>query len=159
MAAPNTALAAQRVHELNDATQAAIASEEAAAHFGLHVLRRGIANQPLNYTRFVIVAAAPQDCDPRIAAKVSVVLATRHEHGALAQCLNILADEGLNLSKLESRPRPGIAWEYVFYLDIDGHVSEPRMQAALTALAARTVFLKVLGCYPSRAGGQVTTGR
>ena len=161
VAAPNTALAAQRVHELNDPAQAAIASEEAAAHFGLHVLRRGIADQPINYTRFVIVAAAPQDCDPRIAAKVSVVLATRHEHGALAGCLNILADEGLNLSKLESRPRPGVAWEYVFYLDIDGHVSEPRMQAALTALAARTVFLKVLGCYPSRqvsrrdeAGGQ-----
>jgi chorismate mutase / prephenate dehydratase len=154
VAAPNTALAAQRVHELNDPAQAAIASEEAAAHFGLHVLRRGIADQPVNYTRFVIVAAAPQDCDPRIVAKVSVVLATRHEHGALAGCLNILADEGLNLSKLESRPRPGIAWEYVFYLDIDGHVSEPRMQAALTALAARTVFLKVLGCYPARQVGR-----
>jgi chorismate mutase/prephenate dehydratase len=148
--AANTALAAQRVSELQDATQAAIASEEAGAHFGLCVLRREIADQPINYTRFVIVAAAPLECDPRIAAKVSVVLATRHEHGALVRCLNVLADEGLNLTKLESRPRPGVAWEYVFYLDIEGHLAEPRMQAALTALAARTLFLKILGCYPAR---------
>jgi len=148
--AANTALAAQQVSELGDRTHAAIASEEAAAHFGLRVLRRDIADQPVNYTRFVIVAASPVECDPRIAAKVSVVLATRHEHGALVRCLNVLADEGLNLTKLESRPRPGVPWEYVFYLDIDGHVSEPRMQAALTKLAERTLFLKILGCYAVR---------
>jgi len=148
--AANTALAAQRVHGLQDPAQAAIASEEAAAHFGLHVLRRDIANQPVNYTRFVIVAAAPVECDPRIAAKVSLVLATRHEHGALVRCLNVVADEGLNLAKLESRPRPGSPWEYVFYIDVEGHLNEPRMQAALAKLATRTLFLKVLGCYPAR---------
>jgi chorismate mutase / prephenate dehydratase len=147
---PNTAEAAAHVRQLADPAQAAIASEEAAAQFGLHVLRHDIANQPVNYTRFVIVASAPIDCDPRIAAKVSLVLATRHDHGALASCLNIIADEGLSLTKLESRPRPGSPWEYVFYVDIEGHVAEPRMQAALTALAARTLFLKVLGCYPAR---------
>jgi chorismate mutase/prephenate dehydratase len=114
------------VKELGDATQAAIASEEAGAHFGLKVLKRGIANEPMNYTRFVIVAGAPVDCDPRIAAKVSIVLATRHEHGALVRCLNVIADEGLNLTKLESRPRAGVPWEYVFYIDLEGHVAEPR---------------------------------
>ena len=148
--AHNTALAAQHVKALNDPTEAAIASEEAGAHFGLHVLQRNIANQPVNYTRFVIVAASPVECDPRIAAKVSMVLATRHEHGALVRCLNVLADEGLNLTKLESRPRLGVPWEYVFYIDIEGHLSEPRVQAALTGLAERTLYLKVLGCYPSR---------
>lgn len=147
-AAANTALAASRVSELGDESVVAIASEEAGVRFGLHVLRRGIANQPVNYTRFVVVAAAPIDCDPRIATKVSLVLATRHEHGALVRCLNILADEGLNLTKLESRPRPGVPWEYVFYVDVEGHLTEPRMQAALTALASRTLFVKVIGCYP-----------
>ena len=150
VAAANTALAARHVRDLKDPAEAAIASEEAGAHFGLHVLRRDIANQPVNYTRFVVVSASPTDCDRRIAAKVSMVLATRHEHGALVRCLNIIADEGLNLTKLESRPRPGTPWEYVFYIDVEGHVAEPRVQAALAGLAARTVFLKVLGCYPSR---------
>jgi len=150
IASANTALAARKVKELQDPAQAAIASEEAGAHFGLKVLKRGIANEPMNYTRFVIVAATPVDCDPRIAAKVSIVLATRHEHGALVRCLNVIADEGLNLAKLESRPRAGVPWEYVFYIDLEGHVAEPRMQAALAQLAARTLFLKVLGCYPAR---------
>jgi chorismate mutase/prephenate dehydratase len=148
--AGNTALAAKLVKELNDPTQAAIASEEAGAHFGLSVLKRGIANQPINYTRFVVVANTPVDCDPRIAAKVSMVLSTRHEHGALVRCLNVIAGEGLNVTKLESRPRPGTPWEYVFYVDVEGHVASPRMQAALAGLAERTVFLKVLGCYPAR---------
>ena len=150
ISAGNTALAAKLVRELNDPTQAAIASEEAGAHFGLHVLKRDIANQAVNYTRFVVVAAAPVECDPRISAKVSMVLATRHEHGALVRCLNVIADEGLNVTKLESRPRPGTPWEYVFYVDVEGHLTSPRMQAALAGLAERTVFLKVLGCYPAR---------
>ena len=150
VAAANTAFAARHVRDLKDPAEAAIASEEAGVHFGLHVLKRDIADQPLNYTRFVIVAASPVEVDPRIAAKVSMVLATRHEHGALVRCLNIIADEGLNLTKLESRPKPGTPWEYVFYIDVEGHVSEPRVQAALAGLAARTLFLKVLGCYPSR---------
>ena len=150
VSAANTALAAEHVRDLNDPSEAAIASEEAGAHFGLHVLRREIANQPVNYTRFVVVAAAPLECDPRIAAKVSMVMATRHEHGSLVRCLNVIADEGLNITKLESRPRPGTPWEYVFYIDVEGHTGAPRMQAALAGLAERTVFLKVLGCYPAR---------
>jgi chorismate mutase/prephenate dehydratase len=150
VSAANTALAAQHVKALNDPSEAAIASEEAGSHFGLHVLKRDLANQPVNYTRFVVVSATPVECDPRIAAKVSMVLSTRHEHGALVRCLNVIADEGLNVTKLESRPRPGTPWEYVFYVDVEGHESSPRMQAALAGLAARTVFLKVLGCYPAR---------
>lgn len=150
VSAANTALAAKHVKELNDPTEAAIASEEAGSHFGLHVVKRDIANQPVNYTRFVVVSAAPVECDPRIAAKVSMVLSTRHEHGALVRCLNVIADEGLNVTKLESRPRPGTPWEYVFYVDVEGHISSPRMQAALAGLAERTVFVKVLGCYPAR---------
>lgn len=150
VSAPNTALAAKHVRELNNPAEAAIASEEAGAHFGLSVLKRDIANQAVNYTRFVVCAAAPQDCDPRIAAKVSMVLSTRHEHGALVRCLNVIADEGLNVTKLESRPRPGTPWEYVFYIDVEGHITSPRMQAALAGLAERTLFVKVLGCYPAR---------
>ncbi len=150
VSAANTALAAKHVRDLKNPAEAAIASAEAGAHFGLHVLKRDIANQAVNYTRFVVVAASPADCDPRFAAMVSMVLSTRHEHGALVRCLNVIAGEGLNVTKLESRPRPGTPWEYVFYIDVDGHIASPRMQAALAGLAERTVFVKVLGCYPAR---------
>jgi chorismate mutase/prephenate dehydratase len=147
--AANTAIAAERVKALGDPAQVAIASEDAAAHFGLLVLRREIANQAANYTRFVLVAAAPVPCDPRLAAKVSILFGTRHEHGALARCLNVVAEEGLNLTKLESRPRPGMPWEYVFHADFEGHLDSPRVQAALARLAQHTMQLKVLGGYPA----------
>jgi chorismate mutase/prephenate dehydratase len=147
-AAQNTALAAERVARLADPAEAAIASEDAGTRFGLVVLRRNIANQPLNLTRFVVVSATPVDCDPLVQAKVSLVFGTTHERGALVRCLNVVAEEGINLSKLESRPRPGAAWEYHFYVDLEGHLVEPRMQSALAGLAVATQFVRVLGCYP-----------
>ena len=130
------------------AAQAAIASEAAAERFGLAVLRRNIANQAVNLTRFVIVSAAPVDCNPLVQTKVSLVFGTTHERGALVRCLNVVAGEGINVSKLESRPRPGTAWEYHFYVDLEGHLGEPRMQSALAGLAVTTQFVRVLGCYP-----------
>jgi chorismate mutase/prephenate dehydratase len=148
IAAANTAVAASHVAEGKDVAEAAIASEEAGERFGLTVLARNIANQATNLTRFVVVAAIPVDCDPLVDAKVSLVLGTRHERGALVRCLNVLADEGLNLTKLESRPRPDAPWEYVFYVDFEGHLSEPRVQSALAGLAVTTQFVRVLGCYP-----------
>jgi chorismate mutase/prephenate dehydratase len=146
--AANTALAAERVAQLADPAQAAIASESAGDRFGLVVLRRNIANQAVNLTRFVVVSAAPIDCNPLVQAKVSLVFGTTHERGALVRCLNVVAEEGINLSKLESRPRPGTAWEYHFYVDLEGHLGEPRMQSALAGLAVATQFVRVLGCYP-----------
>ena len=103
------------------------------------------------------VAATPVACDPKVEAKVALVFGTRHERGALVRCLNVLADEGISLSKLESRPRPGLAWEYVFYVDVEGHVAEPRLQAALTRLTAATQFLRVLG--GRRQLGGLASGR
>ncbi len=147
-AAANTALAAQRVAEDKRPDHAAIASADAGDRHGLVVLARDIANQALNFTRFLIVAAVPEDCDPLHDAKVSLVFGTRHERGALVRCLNVLAAEGVSLTKLESRPKPGAAWEYVFYVDFEGHLTEPRVQAALAGLAQATQFLRVLGCYP-----------
>jgi chorismate mutase/prephenate dehydratase len=146
--AANTALAAERIAQLGDPSQAALASQDAGDRFGLVVLKRNIANQSVNLTRFVVVSATPSDCDPLVRAKVSLVFGTAHERGALVKCLNVLADEGINLSKLESRPRPGAAWEYHFYVDVEAHLSEPRMQSALAGLTVATQFVRVLGCYP-----------
>lgn len=153
--AANTAVAAARVAERGDPAHGAIASAEAGDRHGLVVLARDIANQAINLTRFVVVAATPVDVSPLVACKVSLVFGTRHERGALVRCLNVLAEEGLSLTKLESRPKPGAAWEYVFYVDVEGHLSEPRVQSGLAGLASATQFLRVLGCYPQAvaAGG------
>jgi chorismate mutase / prephenate dehydratase len=75
---------------------------------------------------------------------------TRHEKGALVACLNVLVEHDLNLTKIESRPRPGTPWEYQFYVDFEGNATHPRVQEALRDLAARSFFLKVFGSYPAR---------
>lgn len=157
--AANTALAAKRIADEGRADQGAIASVEAADRFGLVVLARDIANQAVNLTRFVVVAATPSDCDPKVDAKVALVFGTRHERGALVRCLNVLADEAISLTKLESRPRPGVAWEYVFYVDLEGHIAEPRLQAALARLAGTTQFVRLLGCFPRAIGPMAGPGQ
>ncbi|MFQ5806310.1 MAG: prephenate dehydratase domain-containing protein, partial [Phycisphaerae bacterium] len=91
----DTALAAKKLREDQDLSEAAIASEEAARLYGLHIIKRGIANQKENYTRFVIVAREAMRFDARIPCKTSVIFATRHEEGALLACLNVLADHHL----------------------------------------------------------------
>jgi chorismate mutase/prephenate dehydratase len=146
----DTAMSCKLIRDQQDLSHAAIASEEAAGLYGLTILKRDIANQKDNFTRFVVAAREPLHFDPRIPCKTSLVLATRHERGALLACLNVLASQGLNLTKLESRPRPKVPWEYIFYVDFEGNVADPHTGEALRALAAHTSYLKVLGSYPAR---------
>ncbi len=153
----DTAMAVERIVRERDLSQAAIASDEAARLHGLTVIRRDIANVAENYTRFMVVAREPLLCDSRIPCKTSLMLATRHEHGALAQCLKVLAEHDLNLTKLESRPRRRSPWEYLFYLDFEGNIADDNVQSALTAVAAQTRFLKVLGSYPAYAAIKTKT--
>ena len=146
----DTAMSARRIREDGDKTQAAVASEEAARIHGLVILKRGIADNRENFTRMAIVARRPEPCDLRVPAKTSLVFATRHEEGALLRCLAVLAEHHLSLTKLESRPRPGMPWEYLFYADFEGNLAEPDVAAAVRELQSRASFLKVLGSYPSR---------
>jgi len=143
--------AIRSVAELRDPTQAAIGPPEAAAAHGLHVLRRGIANQTENFTRFVALARTPQRFDPRIPCKTSLIIGTRHERGALLRCLAVLSDNGLSLTKLESRPRPGRPWEYMFFIDFEGNVENERVARALDDLRVAALYVKVLGTYPAKA--------
>jgi chorismate mutase/prephenate dehydratase len=146
IAGPMAAVAAA-----GDPSVAAIGSPEAAEAQGLTVLRHGIADSEDNYTRFVVLATAPAPVDSRVACKTSVILSTRHEEGALLGCLEILSSSGHSMTKLESRPRPGRPWEYLFFLDFEGNVSEPRTAAALDELRLAAQYLKVLGSYPAKA--------
>lgn len=147
----DTAMAVTKVVHDRDPTQAAIASQEAARRHALHVIKRGIGNEADNYTRFLVIAADPLPCPEGVACKTSLVFATAHERGALARCIDVFAAHDLNLTKLESRPRRGKPFEYLFYLDFEGDAAQPGPHAALEELAARTSFLKVLGSYEAHA--------
>jgi chorismate mutase/prephenate dehydratase len=149
-ACADSATAAEIVAGGSDPTEAAICSEEAASRLGLRVLARDIADQPLNATRFVLVGRTPATVDRRRPARTSLVLTVNHRRGALARCLDAFARRRVNLTKLESRPRPQSPWEYVFYIDIEGHRDSERVREALDEIATHTNTLKVLGCYPRR---------
>lgn len=146
----NTATAARRVRHDQDLSQAAIGSEDAARRWGLTVLARDIMDHRENFTRFVVVGPRLLPCDTRITCKTSLIFTTKHKEGALVSCLNVLAAHGLSLNKLESRPRPGSPWEYVFYVDFEGNLQESATETALRELAAHVLSMKVLGCYPAR---------
>lgn len=146
----DTAAAAQEVTRVGDPTQAAISSEEAAEVYGLEILAHGIADQDENWTRFVVISGIEIEIDPRIPAKTSLVFTTRHHQGALAECLNLLAEHGLNLSKLESRPVPRRPWEYLFYVDVEGTLQTDNAALAIAELRRMCPYLRVLGTYPAR---------
>ena len=114
------------------------------------MIARDIADQEENWTRFVVISAIEMELDPRIPAKTSLVFTTRHHHGALARCLDILAENDLNLSKLESRPVPRRPWEYLFYVDFEGAAASEEAPMAIAELRRDCPYLKVLGSYPAR---------
>jgi len=146
----DTAGAAQAVAREGDARIAAIAAEDAAREYGLVVLERGISDQPVNLTRFLLIGRQAEPFDPLRPAKTSLVFSVSHRRGALLRCLQCLDAQDLNLTKLESRPLPNAPWEYQFYLDFEGHATEAGVAAALQEMRAHTNHMKVLGSYPRR---------
>ncbi|MFA7419726.1 MAG: bifunctional 3-deoxy-7-phosphoheptulonate synthase/chorismate mutase [Melioribacteraceae bacterium] len=146
----DTAMSVQRVAEEGNPHFAAIASEEAAKLYGLKILKTDIANQPENYTRFLIATRKPQNVDSRIPCKTSVVMATSHTPGSLVDALGVFRKFEVNLTKLESRPIIGNPWEEMFYLDFEGNIADEPIQKLMDELGHYTRFIKVLGSYPSQ---------
>ena len=146
----DTAMSVERIKTEGDRSHAAIASAEAATLSGLTILRRDIANHRENYTRFLVVAREAEPWDARVPCKTSIMIVTRHERGALLACLNVLAAHNINLTKLESRPKPGSPFEYQFYIDVEGNVADGNLQRALDEMTGLTRSIKIFGSYPSR---------
>lgn len=142
----DTAGSAKMVAEQGLNGVAAIAGRGAARIYGLEVLAEGIETNPFNYTKFLTLAtvSAPRTPD----CKTSIVFTTENIPGALYHALGAFATRAINLTKLESRPRREVPWEYLFYVDFEGHQEDALAAAALTDLANTTTFLRVLGSYP-----------
>lgn len=141
----NTAVAAKFVAESGDSTKAAIASRRAAELYGLQILQSAINENVRNYTRFLIVAAEPRF--PEDANKISVRFIIPHREGSLCRILQIFAQAGLNLEKLESRPVPESRWEYSFYADFTGNIRREEMDRGIRELIDAASSFRVLGNY------------
>ncbi|TVQ86983.1 MAG: prephenate dehydratase [Chromatiaceae bacterium] len=128
------------------ADSAAVAGEAAAVLYDLNILAERIEDEPGNTTRFLVIGredAPPSGCD-----KTSLLLSCRNEAGALHRLLTPLAQQGISMTRIESRPSRQGVWDYVFFVDISGHREAPEVAAALAALRAAANLCKVLGSYP-----------
>ncbi len=139
--------AARRVREEPGA--AAIAGAMAAEIYDLHSLAERIEDQPDNTTRFLVIG--DHDVSPSGDDKTSLMLAARNRPGALFRLIRPLAEYGIDMTRLESRPTRGRLWQYIFFVDILGHAEDPTVQAALGAVEEEAALCRVLGSYP-RAG-------
>ena len=125
---------------------AAIASKEAADIYGLRVLAANIEDEPDNTTRFLVIGR--ESVPPSGKDKTSLLLSASNKPGALHRLLEPLAQHGISMTRIESRPSRRGVWEYVFFVDIEGHAAESRVAQALEELRAEAAMLKVLGSYP-----------
>lgn len=132
-----------------DPTVAAIAGEAAASRYGLVPVASHIQDDPANRTRFV--ALGRQHAQPSGRDKTSLILAVAHRAGAVHHMLAPLARHGVSMTRFESRPAKTGAWEYYFYVDIEGHEQEPKVALALEQLRGECAFYKSLGSYPLAA--------
>jgi chorismate mutase/prephenate dehydratase len=141
----STALAAQTAAE--DESAGAIASEMAASLYGLQIVKERIEDNPNNFTRFLVIGKKMPERSGR--DKTSVMFSVKDEPGILYRMLEPFSKRGINLSKIESRPMKKKAWEYIFFLDMEGHIEDETVRAAVEELKGYCQFLKVLGSYPS----------
>ncbi len=142
----NTAGSAKSIRKDSLTGCAAVASRRAAHIYQLEILAEGIETNPNNYTRFLVIAPSPAPRTER--GKTSIVFVVDNRPGTLYAALGTLATRGINLTKLESRPGRQRPWDYVFYVDVDGHRDDPALRDALDELRKHTTFLRILGSYP-----------
>ena len=141
----NNAFAAKKVADDKDKTQAAIASEYAAKLYGLEVLKKGVNHSTTNSTRFIIVSN--QKVFLKDADKISISVEVSDESGSLYKMLSHFIYNNLNLNRIESRPLEGRNWEYRFFIDFDGNLSENAVKNCLRGLRQEVANMKILGNY------------
>jgi len=140
----STAKAAELTGE--DSTVAAIATSLAASLYGLKVIASQIEDYLQNYTRFLVLSR--KTCGRTGKDKTSLLFSIPHVPGSLYRVLQILSERRINLTKIESRPMKGKSWEYLFFVDFEGHVEDPVIDDTVKELKKNVLFMKDLGSYP-----------
>jgi prephenate dehydratase len=143
----DTAGAAKKIVDDKLERTGAIASRRAADHYGLEVLAERVQTYPDNYTRFGGLSRDPHPL--RHPTKSSLVFGVGHVAGSLYRCIGAFAERHINMTKLESRPRAGRPWEYVFYVDVESAADDPAMIEALSEVSDHATFTRLLGTYAS----------
>jgi len=131
-------------------TWAALASERAASQFGLHIVHHAIQDEAYNRTRFAVIALPQTLATPPASGRdcTSLVVSVANKPGAVHDLLVPLKQNGVSMTRFESRPAKSGQWEYFFYIDLDGHISQPHVAKALSELQGMCAFYKVIGSYP-----------
>jgi len=146
VAAYDTAGSAKMLKDQDSRDSAAIASSRAAEVYDMAVLARGIETHAENYTRFLIIGS--DENAPTSADKTSIAFIVDHRPGTLHGALKAFSENGINLTKIESRPQVGRPWEYIFFIDVEGHREDPGMRLALEELERNSRSVNILGSYP-----------
>ena len=141
----DTAGSARELADNPEPDMGVIASKLAADIYNLEILEDAIEDAPFNYTRFFVLGS--QDPPRAQRCKTSLIFSARHLPGSLYHCLGEFAERNINLTKIESRPRRNRPWQYLFYLDFEGHWQDPAAEAALLGLLRQAGFVKMLGSY------------
>lgn len=143
----STSSSAKRVLDENDISKAAIASERAATHFGLKIIKKHINNEMSNSTRFIIISSEKAYFEE--ANKISICFALPHESGSLYNTLSHFIYNGINMTRIESRPFVGKPFEYRFFVDIEGKLDDPKIKNALFCIQQEALEIKILGAFKS----------
>ena len=130
-----------------DPSLAALGSRIAAGHYGLKVLAEKLDTESINVTRFFVLAKEPVPKKGR--ARTSLLFVVKNEPGSLYRAMGPIAGAGVNMTKIESRPSRRKAWDYVFFMDVEGHAGEPPLAGCLECLRGEVEYLRVLGSYPA----------
>ncbi len=143
----DTAGSVKMLKELNKRNCACIASKDAAERYGMPVIQENIANNLNNYTRFLILSK--KNSSETSNDKTSIIFSIKHEPGSLFRIIENFHENNVNLTKIESRPTKENTWEYNFYVDFEGHENNSKILDMLKKIKDETLFMKILGSYPS----------
>lgn len=147
MAYQDTAAAVAYVRQCNDHKKAALASWRAAEYYGMESLLKSVQDSTRNMTRFLVMShteSVAEDAD-----KISMMFILRNHSGALYNVLGILAKNGIDIVRLESRPIPDTPFQYMFYIDFKGNIRNREIRNVIHELDVRCEYTKVFGCYKS----------